>query len=131
MAPVMASLDVLVQPSRRETFGRTLIEAMAARKPVIASRVGGMPEVVADDESGLLVPEEDPQSLAAAIIRLLEDPSRARRMGEAGRRRVEQLFSLECRTTAVASICASFADGDARQGENPCEPKEERYALSK
>ena len=68
MAPVMASLDILVQPSRRETFGRTLIEAMATRKPVIASRVGGMPEVVTDQESGLLVPEEDPQKLAAAMI---------------------------------------------------------------
>src|SRR5262249_14864068 len=83
MAPAMASLDILAQPSRRETFGRTLIEAMATRKPVIASRVGGMPEVVADKESGLLVPEEDPQALAAAIVTLLEDPSRARRMGEA------------------------------------------------
>ena len=128
MAPVMASLDVLVQPSRRETFGRTLIEAMATRKPVIASRVGGMPEVVADQESGLLVAEEDQQSLAAAIITLLEDPSRARRMGEVGRRRVEQFFSLERRTTAVASICASFADGEAHEGANPGERKEEESA---
>ena len=129
MPPVMASLDVLVQPSRRETFGRTLIEAMATRKPVIASRVGGMPEVVADQESALLVPEEDPQSLAAAIVTLLEDPSRARRMGEAGRRRVEQFFSLERRTTAVASICASVADGEARRWTNPGEPIEEQSAI--
>jgi glycosyltransferase involved in cell wall biosynthesis len=129
MAPVMASLDVLVQPSRRETFGRTLIEAMATRKPVIASRVGGMPEVVAEQESGLLVAEEDQQSLAAAIITLLEDPSRARRMGEVGRRRVEQFFSLERRTTAVASICASFADGEAHEGANPGERKEEESAI--
>lgn len=129
MPLVMASLDILVQPSRRETFGRTLIEAMATRKPVIASSVGGMPEVVADRESGLLVPEEDPHALAAAIIALLEDPSRARQMGEAGRRRVEQFFSLEHRTTVVASICASVADGEARHGANPSEPKEEHYAL--
>jgi glycosyltransferase involved in cell wall biosynthesis len=125
----MTSLDILVQPSTRETFGRTLLEAMAIGKPVIASRVGGMPEVVADLETGLLVPEEDPQSLAAAIITLLEDPSWARRMGEAGRRRVEQVFSLERRTAAVASICASVADGEARPGANPGEPKEELYAL--
>jgi len=129
MAPVMASLDILVQPSQRETFGRTLIEAMATRKPVIASRVGGMPEVVGDQESGLLVPEEDPQSLATAIIALLQDPARARQMGEAGRRRVEQFFSLERRTTAVASICATVADGEARRGESPVEPEEEKYAL--
>jgi glycosyltransferase involved in cell wall biosynthesis len=129
MAPVMASLDVLVQPSTRETFGRTLIEAMATRKPVIASRVGGMPEVVADQESGLLVPKEDPQSLAAAIIKLLDDPPRTREMGEAGRRRVEKLFSLERRTAAVASICATVADDQARRGPSPLEPKEEQYAL--
>ena len=129
MAPVMASLDILVQPSRRETFGRTLIEAMATRKPVIASRVGGMPEVVTDQESGLLVPEDDPQKLAAAMIALLQDPARARQMGEVGRRRVEQFFSLERRTSAVASICATVADGEDRRGESPLAPKEEQYAL--
>ena len=129
MAPVMASLDILAQPSTRETFGRTLIEAMASRKPVIASRVGGMPEVVADQETGLLVPREDPQSLAAAIIALLEDPARARQMGEAGRRRVEHLFSLERRTTAVASICASVANGGTRQGIGPVEAKAEQCGL--
>ena len=115
IAPVMASLDILAQPSTRETFGRTLIEAMASRKPVIATRVGGMPEVVADQETGLLVPKEEPQSLAAAMIALLEDPRRARQMGEAGRRRVEQLFSLERGNTAVAFICASVADGETRK----------------
>jgi glycosyltransferase involved in cell wall biosynthesis len=129
MAPVMASLDILAQPSTRETFGRTLIEAMATRKPVVASRVGGMPEVVADQESGLLVPKEDPQSLAAAIITLLEDPPRARQMGEAGRRRVEQLFSLARRTTAVASICATVTDDEAGRGASRVEQKEEQYAL--
>src|SRR5215472_5560344 len=128
MAPVMASLDILVQPSRRETFGRTLIEAMATRKPVIASRVGGMPEVVTDQESGLLVPEEDPQKLAAAMIALLQDPARARQMGEVGRRRVEQFFSLERRTNAVASICARVAEGEDRRGESPLAPKEQQYA---
>jgi L-malate glycosyltransferase len=129
MAPVMASLDILAQPSTRETFGRTLIEAMASRKPVVASRVGGMPEVVADQETGLLVPKEDPPSLAAAMIALLEDPARAREMGEAGRRRVEQLFSLERRTTAVASICATVANGGARQGISPVEAKAEQGGL--
>ena len=81
---VMSSLDILVQPSLRETFGRVLIEAMASRKPVIATRVGGMPEIVVDGETGLIVPPEDPPALAAAILSLLRDPVRSRAMGEAG-----------------------------------------------
>jgi glycosyltransferase involved in cell wall biosynthesis len=129
MPPVMAALDILVQPSTRETFGRTLVEAMATRKPVIASRVGGMPEVVVDQETGLLVPKEDAQSLAAAIITLLEDPPRARQMGEAGRRRVERLFSLERRVTAVASICAAVADSEVRQAGSTVAAKAEPCGL--
>lgn len=91
---VMASLDILVQPSRRETFGRVLLEAMASRRPVIATRVGGMPEIVRHGETGLLVPPQDPQALAAATLTLLADPATRQAMGEAGRRRVEERFGL-------------------------------------
>jgi glycosyltransferase involved in cell wall biosynthesis len=91
---VMASLDILVQPSHRETFGRVLLEAMASRRPVIATRVGGMPEIVRHGETGLLVPPGDPQALAAATLTLLADPATRQAMGEAGRRRVEERFGL-------------------------------------
>ena len=115
----MASLDILVQPSLRETFGRVLIEAMASRKPVIATRVGGMPEIVVDGESGLLVPPEDPPALAAAILSLLQDPAHVRAMGEAGRCRVEEHFSLPRRTRRLEAIydavlCQRESRRDAR-----------------
>ena len=91
---VMEALDILVQPSLRETFGRTLIEAMACRRPVIATRVGGMPEIVVDGETGLLVPPKDPAALAAAILELTGDREWRRAMGEAGRGRVEEHFEV-------------------------------------
>jgi len=65
------------------------------------------------------------------MVALLQDPARARQMGEAGRRRVEQFFSLERRTSAVASICATVADGEDRREESPLAPKEEQYAVSR
>jgi glycosyltransferase involved in cell wall biosynthesis len=89
-----AAFDILVAPSlRTESFGLMALDAMRAGKPVVASRVGGLPEVVADGETGLLVPVGDAAATAAAIERLLADPAAARRMGEAGRRRAEALFS--------------------------------------
>jgi glycosyltransferase involved in cell wall biosynthesis len=101
---VMASLDILVQPSQRETFGRVLIEAMASRKAVIATKVGGMPEIVVNGTTGLIVPPEDPSALASAILNLLQDPARCRTMGEAGRARVEELFSISRRIQRLESI---------------------------
>jgi glycosyltransferase involved in cell wall biosynthesis len=101
---VMASLEILVQPSLRETFGRVLIEAMASRKPVIATRVGGMPEIVLDGETGLIMPPEDPPALAAAIQSLLGDPARRQAMGEAGRCRVEEHFTLPTRIHRLESL---------------------------
>jgi glycosyltransferase involved in cell wall biosynthesis len=77
-----------VLPSRMEPFGIVNLEAMAAGKAVVASRTGGVPEVVLDDETGLLVPPGDPAALAAAISRLVADEPLRQRLGAAGRRRV-------------------------------------------
>jgi len=114
---VMASLDILVQPSRRETFGRVLIEAMASRKPVIATRIGGMPEIVTEGVTGILVHPEDPRDLAAAILELLRDPNRRRTMGDAGRRRVETYFGLPQRIhrlqTIYDRVLGQSNDGDS------------------
>ena len=91
---LLAGWDVFVLPSLWEGFGLVLLEAMAAGRPVVASRVGPIPEVVVDGETGLLAEPGRPEALADALIRVLEDPALARRLGEAGRRRVAERFGL-------------------------------------
>ncbi len=78
-----------------EGLSNTLLESMAAGVPVVATRVGGNPEVVEEGVTGLLVPPRDPQALASGICRLLENPELGSRFGRAGRQRVTQHFSLE------------------------------------
>ena len=84
---LLDAADVFVLPSRQEGMPLAALEAMEAGVPVVATRVIGTAEVVVDGETGILVPREDPPALAAAIGRLLDDPARAARFGEAGRRR--------------------------------------------
>jgi glycosyltransferase involved in cell wall biosynthesis len=92
---VVRAFDLLVQPSRWEGFGLTLVEAMAVGTPIVASRVGGIPEVVTDGVSGLLVPPGDPQSLASACGRILGDPQMAARFARAGIERARAEFGIE------------------------------------
>ena len=95
---------VFVCPSIYEPFGLINLEAMACGTPVVASRVGGIPEVVVDGETGRLVEPGDVAALGQALRETLADPERARRMGEAGRGRVEAHFSwdrIADRTIAV------------------------------
>jgi glycosyltransferase involved in cell wall biosynthesis len=87
--------DLLVHPARWEGFGLALLEAMLAGKPVVATRVSSIPEIVVDGETGLLVAPDDDEALAAAILRLLRDPEEARRLGEAGLARARGEFSVE------------------------------------
>ncbi len=96
--------DVLVHPARWEGFGLALLEAMLAGKPVVATRVSSAPEIVVDGETGLLVPPDDPQALAEALLALLGDPARAAALGAAGLARARSEFSVERmadRTVAV------------------------------
>jgi len=86
---------VFACPSVYEPFGIINLEAMACETPVVASRVGGIREVVVDDETGLLVPPGDPVRLGRAITKVLEDPALARRLGKAGRRRVLSQFTWD------------------------------------
>jgi len=100
----LAACDVFVLSSEREGMPNAVLEAMAAGRPVVATAVGGTPDVVLDGVTGLLVPPRDPAALARAIQSLLDDPARAREMGAAGRWRVEEHFSLEAvvaRTVAL------------------------------
>jgi glycosyltransferase involved in cell wall biosynthesis len=91
---VLIDVAVSVLPSSSEGLSNTILESMAARVPVVATAVGGTPEVVDDGRTGLLVPPQDPGALAGAIVRLLEDQELARRFGFAGREKVERCFSL-------------------------------------
>jgi glycosyltransferase involved in cell wall biosynthesis len=93
--PQLARADIVVAPSRGEWTPLVLMEALAAGVPVVASRVGGVADVVHDRESGLLVASEDPSALAAAIAELAADPPSALAMAERGRRHVERDFKIE------------------------------------
>lgn len=88
-----ARANVFVHPARWEGFGLVLLEAMLAGLPVVATRVSSIPEIVADEETGLLVPPEDEAALTEALDRMLADPAAAARMGERGRERAREEFS--------------------------------------
>jgi glycosyltransferase involved in cell wall biosynthesis len=87
--------DALVLPTKSEGLPFSILEAMAASLPIVATRVGGVPELVVHEQTGLLVERDDVSGLAAALARLLEDGDAARRMGVAGHARARDLFSLE------------------------------------
>jgi glycosyltransferase involved in cell wall biosynthesis len=95
VARLMAAFDLFALPSLNEGMGRVLVEAMAMELPCVASRVSGTPDVVAHEETGLLVPPADPAALAAALQRLLANPAEARAMGRAGRGRAVPGFGVE------------------------------------
>jgi glycosyltransferase involved in cell wall biosynthesis len=92
---LMNAAELVLIPSDAEPFGRTALEAMALAKPVIGTRAGGLPEVVVDGKTGLLVVPRFPESLGGACLRLLENPSLGRALGEAGQERVEEEFTIE------------------------------------
>lgn len=109
----LRALDLFVLPSRSEGISNTILEAMASGLPVIATRVGGNPELVDAPSTGSLVPAGDEAALAEAILAALSDPARARAQGAAGRRRIEQRFSLDA---MVASYESMYERLLARQG---------------
>lgn len=92
---LLAAADVFVLPSLQEALGLVLLEAMAAALPVVATRVGGIPELIQSDQQGLLVPAGASTELAAAIAKLLTDKEQADRFGAAGRERVLAQFTAE------------------------------------
>lgn len=101
---LLAASDVLVFPSIVPHYARPVIEAGAMAKPVIASDLGGPRELVCHDETGLLIPPNDPQMLAAAIIAILSDPKLAYSMGENGYRRARELFNARKNAARTFSI---------------------------
>ena len=104
MPAVTAALDVAVLPSYREAQGMVILEAMALSRPVVASNVGGIPEMIEDGITGLLVPPHDAEALAGAIVRLLTNHPFADTIGRAGHDMVHDRFCIELMVNAIQSI---------------------------
>jgi glycosyltransferase involved in cell wall biosynthesis len=110
---LLHAADVFVMPSVVEGMSNALLEAMAVGLPVVATEVGGMPEVVVDGETGLLVPPADPERLSAALAKLLLAPELGREMGSAGRRRIEQRYRVEQMVRGVERLYDELLVGRA------------------
>ena len=101
---LIPAFDIIAVPSHVEPLGNATLEAMAAGRPVVGSRVGGIPEMVVDGETGLLVESRNATALAAAIESLVRDPDRAHAFGRAGRARAEQVFSVAAHANHVQAV---------------------------
>lgn len=107
VAEALSELDLLVHASTTgEPFGQVIVEGMAAGLPVVATDGGGVPEIVVNGETGLLVPMGDAEAMAAAMLRVLSDPVAARKMGALGKVRAKTVFSIERTARAVEAIYA-------------------------
>jgi glycosyltransferase involved in cell wall biosynthesis len=95
IASLLSSFDIFAFPSHLEGLGTSLLDAMVMRKPIVSTTAGGIPEVVQDGVNGILVPPKDPDALASAIIRLIEDLELRNKYGNAGRRIVEERFTAD------------------------------------
>ena len=107
LLPYYQQANVVINPSLSEAFGMSLVEAMATETPVIATKIGGMPEIVDDNVNGLLVEPGNTHALAEATLKLIRDPHRAKEMGKAGRKKVLQHY---CWSKIAESLVNSYAD---------------------
>lgn len=106
---IMSACDAVLIPSIKEGFGLAAVEAMALERPVIATMVGGLPEIIIDGETGFLVPPNDPAALAAKMGEIIVDKDLAIRMGTQGRARVERCFDAEKQTAEVLALLREAA----------------------
>ncbi len=113
VASLVAGMDLVVLPSLNEGQGRVLVTAMALGKPIVASSVGGVPELLAGGAAGRLVPPADPGALTEAICALLRDPSEARALGEAGRRRAAR-YGARAMVESLAQVYRDVVSNDSR-----------------
>lgn len=103
-APALARAQIFVLCSRSEAFPRSVLEAMRAGLPVVASKVGGLPEAVDNEVNGILIPRNDPEALASALSRLILDPFRRQLLGTAARLSFESRFRLDCMVDKTAAV---------------------------
>jgi glycosyltransferase involved in cell wall biosynthesis len=111
VARLLAAADIFVLPSLTEALPTVIAEAMAAGLPIVATTVGGIPEMVRHGEAALLVPPADPEALAAAVLRLLANPRQAAAMGRSGRRVVAERFDIRTQAQALADDYRALAAG--------------------
>ncbi len=114
--PCLAAMDLYVHPALMEGFGIAVLEAMAMSKPVVATRTGGLPEIIRDGETGALVPPGDHDSLAQTVVELLADPTKRSALGKAARDRIETHFTLETMMSHLTTAYGSVLRG---QGQLP------------
>ena len=112
---LLASVNVSVMPSLNEALSNVLLESMAAGAPTVATRVGGTPEAVIDGQTGLLVPPADAEALATAIIRLLSDIPLATRLGQAGRQRIADAYSVKRMVRSTEDVYLELLDRKQRK----------------
>jgi glycosyltransferase involved in cell wall biosynthesis len=117
VANVMRGLDCFVLPSLAEGISNTILEAKASGLPVIATRVGGNPELVVEGQTGALVPVSDPEAMARAIIAYAQDPEQARAAGQAGRMEIERRFSMQAMVGAYQGLYDRLLFGSDRQSQ--------------
>jgi glycosyltransferase involved in cell wall biosynthesis len=110
VSELMREADVFVHTARWEGFGLVLLEAMRAALPIVATRVGAIPEVVDDGVTGTLVPPDDPRALAAALVELAQRPSLRQERGRAGFARLRSQFSPDAMARDVAAVYDSLVD---------------------
>ena len=108
---ILPAVDVCVLATHHEGCANVIMEAMAAGKPVIASRVGGNGELIVEGETGRLVSPRDAQSLAEAMLALLGDPQQASRMGARGRERITQHFGIDRAVAKTAALYVELLEG--------------------
>jgi glycosyltransferase involved in cell wall biosynthesis len=110
VASLLRRASLYVLPSLTEGISLTLLEAMAVGLPVVATHVGGNSEVVADGETGLMVPAQDPAALARAMVRILRDPVQGEVLGRAGRERVEKRFDVRRMVAEYEALYAALLE---------------------
>ena len=104
----LSNIDILIHPTETEPFGRVFLEAMAAKKPVIAFNSGGAKEIVINNITGVLIPNGDIKLMSKALITLCESKEKRKQMGESGRKRVENHFTIEKHCEAVDDVYHSL-----------------------
>ena len=107
---LLSVLDIFVMPSLNEGMGRAIVEAMASEKPVIASNVGGIPDVVDDKATGILVPSKSPEALSNAITYLMKNPEIASKMGQEGKKKAVKNLGINSMIEQIENLYEELAN---------------------